>query len=98
MGEISSIAFVYIVVITLFSIVIFYAWLKQRRVMRKNKFVYDLRDIRFEVEPLHNDMWKLNFYYYGEPLHSENVSEVDVFNDQSYFYKSFVKWCEEENR
>jgi hypothetical protein len=91
-------ATIYIVVITIAWIVIFYAFLRQCAVMKKNKFKYDLQTIRFEVEPLGDEAWKLNFYCGGIPLHSEVVSEIDVFNDKAFFYKAFVKWCEEETK
>ena len=97
MANLSKIASVYIVVITIAFIVIFYAFLRQREEMRKNKFKYDLRNVRFEIEPIRDESWRLNFYS-GSLLHSEVVTETDVMNDPSYFYKAFVKWCEEESK
>ena len=97
MGELTKVASVYIVVITIAFIVIFYGFMRQREEMRKNKFKYDLRNVRFEIEPIRDESWRLNFYS-GKLLHSEVVTETDVMNDQSYFYKSFVKWCEEESK
>ena len=97
MGNLTRIASIYIVLITIAWIVIFYAFLRQRSRMKQNKFKYDLRTIGFEIEPMRmEDSWKLTFYCGGQPLHSEVVREVDVFNDKAYFYKAFVKWCEED--
>lgn len=98
MGDLTKVASVYIVLITIAWVVVFYAFLRQRDRMKQNKFKYDLRTIRFEVEPLGDEAWKLNFYCGGMPLHSEVVSEIDVFNDKAFFYKAFVKWCEEESK
>ena len=97
MWELTKIASVYIVVITIAFVVIFYAFLRQRDTMKKNKFKYDLRTVRFEIEPIRDESWRLNFYS-GKLLHSEIVTEADVANDRGYFYKSFVKWCEEESK
>lgn len=96
MNNLPKLASVYIVVITIAFVVIFYGFMRQREEMRKNKFKYDLRAVRFEIEPIRDESWRLNFYS-GKLLHSEIVTEADVMNDQSYFYKSFVKWCEEES-
>lgn len=97
MNNLPKLASVYIVVITIAFIVIFYGFMRQREEMRKNKFKYDLRNVRFEIEPIRDESWRLNFYS-GTLLHSEVVTETDVMNDQSYFYKAFVKWCEEESK
>lgn len=96
MGELTKVASAYIVAITIAFIVIFYALMRQRKIMHKNKFKYDLRTVRFEIEPIRDESWRLNFYS-GKLLHSEIVTEADVMNDRGYFYKSFVKWCEEES-
>ena len=97
MGDLTKVASVYIVLITIAWVVIFYAFLRQRAVMKQNKFKYDLRTIRFEVEPIGDETWVLNFYCGGRPLHSETVSELDIFHDKAFFYKAFVKWCEEDS-
>ena len=92
----TKIAANYIVVITIAFIVVFSMFLRQLKTMHKNKYKYDLRTVRFEIEPIRDESWRLNFYS-GKLLHSEVVTETDVMNDQSYFYKAFVKWCEEES-
>lgn len=92
-----SVASVCFCIIAVCFAILLYVYFVQRETMRKNKFKYDLRQIRFEVEPLGNDTWRLNFYC-GELLHSEVVSETDVFNDRGYFFKAFVKWAEEESK
>ena len=97
LSNLPRVASIYIVLITIAWVVIFYAFLRQREVMRQNKFKYDLRTIRFEVEPIGDETWALTFYCGGRPLHSEKVSELDIFNDRAYMFKSFVKWCEEES-
>ena len=97
LGNLPMVASVYIVLITIAWVVIFYAFLRQRDLLKKNKCRYDLRTIRFEVEPIGDESWRLNFYC-GKLLHSEIVTETDVFNDKAFFYKSFVKWCEEESK
>lgn len=94
--ELTKIASVYIVVITIAFIVVFLMFLRQRKIMHKNKCKYDLRTVRFEIEPIRDESWRLNFYS-GKLLHSEIVTEADVVNDRGYFYKAFVKWCEEES-
>ncbi len=94
--ELTKIASVYIVVITIAFIVIFYALMRQRKIMHKNKCKYDLRTVRFEIEPISDESWRLNFYS-GKLLHSEIVTKADVTNDRGYYYKSFVKWLEEES-
>ena len=98
MGNITKLTSIYIVLVTIALIVIFYAFLRQRSQMKQNKFKYDLRTIKFEVEPLGDESWRLVFYCGGIPLHVETVSEIDVFNDKAFFYKAFVKWCEEESK
>ena len=97
MNNLPKLASVYIVVISIAFIVIFYGFMRQREEMRKNKFKYDLRTVRFEIEPIRDESWRLNFYS-GKLLHSEIVTEADVANDRGYFYKAFVKWCEEESK
>lgn len=95
MNNLPKLASVYIVVITIAFIVIFYAFLRQRDAMKKNKFKYDLRIIRHELEPLGEDTWRLNFYA-GHLVHSEVVREVDIFNDKAYLFKAFIRWLEED--
>lgn len=97
MNNLPKLASVYIVVITIAFVVIFYAWLRQREMLRKNKCKYDLRLIKQEMEPLGDDTWRLNFYC-GKLLHSQVVSETDIFLDKGFLYKAFIKWCEEESK
>ena len=96
MNNLPKLASVYIVVISIAFIVIFYGFMRQRKIMHKNKCKYDLRTVRFELEPIRDESWRFNIYS-GKLLHSEIVTEADVTNDRRYFYKSFVKWCEEES-
>lgn len=96
MNNLPKLASVYIVVITIAFIVIFYAFLRQRDTMKKNKFKYDLRAVRFEIEPIRDESWRLNFYA-GHLVHSEVVREVDIFNDKAYLFKAFIKWLEEDS-
>lgn len=98
MGDISNIATVYIVLITICWIVVFYAWLRQRDILKKNKHKYDLRLIKFIIEPVSDDNWRLVFYFGDKVLHSEVISEADIMTDKRFFYKAFVKWCEEESK
>jgi len=97
MANLPRIASIYIVLITIAWVVIFYAFLRQRSQMKTNKFKYDLRTIKFAIEPLGEESWRLVFYRGGLLLHSEPITEVDIFNDRAYLFKSFVKWCEEES-
>lgn len=98
MTNLPRVASIYIVLITIAWIVVFYAFLRQRDRMKANKFKYDLRTIKFSIEPLGEESWRLAFYCGGQLLHSEPVTEVDIFNDRAFFYKAFVKWCEEESK
>ena len=97
LSNLPRVASIYIVLITIAWVVIFYAFLRQRDRMKTNKFKYDLRTINFVIEPLGDESWRLVFYCRGQLLHSEPVTEVDIFNDRAYMFKSFVKWCEEES-
>lgn len=96
--ELSNIATVYIVLITICWIVVFYAWLRQRDILKKNKHKYDLRLIKFIIEPVSDDTWRLVFYFGDKVLHSEVISEADIMTDKRFFYKAFVKWCEEDSK
>ena len=98
MGDISRFAACYIIVITACWCVVFYLWLRQRDRMRKNKHKYDLRLITFVIEPISDENWRLVFYYGDKVLHSEVLSESGIVTDKRFFYKAFVKWCEEESK
>ena len=98
MAGIPKAASVGIIVLALCCIVLIFACLKQREMMRKNKHKYDLRNVSFVIEPVGDDKWRLVFYYGDLVLHSELVNEVDILTDKKFFYKAFIKWCEEESK
>ena len=67
----------------------------KKKVLSKNKCKYDLRNVRFIVEPIGDENYILNFHYGEKVLHSKKFTDSDLFVDQSLPYKEFVKWCEE---
>ena len=98
MGDISNLAAFYIMLITACWCVVFYSWLRQRDILKKNKHKYDLRLITFVIEPISGEDWRLVFYLGDKVLHSEIISEADIMTDKRFFYKAFVKWCEEDSK
>ena len=88
--DISKIAAIYIVLITIAWCVLFYRHLSLKS---KNKCKYDLRDIRFEVEPLDDDTVVFNIYR-GKLLYSTRVFEEEITGTKPF--KIFIKWLESE--
>ena len=66
----------------------------QRKALKKNKCKYDLRNVRFELEPL-DGYYVINFYC-GKIIHSERFTEADLELNRNLPFQVFVKWCEGE--
>jgi len=88
--DISKIAAIYIVLITIACSVLFYKYLHLKK---KNKCKYDLKDVRFEIEPLDNDTVVFNIYR-GKLLYSTRVFEDELLGAKPF--KIFIKWLESE--
>lgn len=68
-----------------------------RHILKKNKSKYDLRDLKFFLEPIDDENYILTINYGITVLYHRRVSESDIFTDPKFLYKEFVKWCEENH-
>ena len=75
-----------------------YFCLRYDKTMQLNKCRYNLKDIKFIIDPVGDDDYILNFYYGEKVVHSKKFTESDIFNDKNLPYKEFVAWCESEEK
>ncbi len=94
MADLPRTAACYIVLITVCWVIVFYAWLRQRDAMRRNKFRYDLRQIRVETEPLKNGSCRITFYRGQNAVHSEEAAQTEISADSSFLCRVLARWAE----
>lgn len=66
--------------------------------LTKNKCKYDLRNIRFFLDPVGDDTYRLTFTYGELVLHQTLVSDNDIYLDPKMPFKHFVAWAEMETK
>lgn len=92
----SNIISIIFVILLLVLTALLYGITELNEKLKANKCKYDLREVKFEADPIGEDVYLLKFMYGEKVLRSLRFTEADIFNDKDLLYKEFVKWCEED--
>ena len=82
--------------VTVAFIVMGALYFKIKDTLTKNKCHYDLRHIKFFLDPTSNDSYHLTFTYGDIVIKSVPITDNDLYLDPKLPFKEFIAWTEEE--